>query len=124
MKSPRMRFGSMANCANMACFTLKFSAEPGETAHRFHAGNFFDDRQLFRRQKDCAMEIVFRTATRDSEPAPSTGSVISRSATSTSTSRNKLTATLKIESVARRLLRSAFLMMKVPMSWVEWLNDE
>ncbi len=38
-------------------------------------------------------------------------SVISRNATSTVTSRNKLTATLNTESVARRLFRSAFFKM-------------
>jgi hypothetical protein len=62
--------------------------------------------------KRFAMEILLRTATRNSAPAPSTGSVSSRNATSNVTSRNKLTATLKIESVARRLLRRAFLRMK------------
>ena len=43
------------------------------------------------------------------------GSVSSRNATSNVTSRNRLTATLRTESVARRLLRRAFLRMKVGM---------
>ena len=58
------------------------------------------------------MEILLRTATRNAAPTSSGGSVSSRNATSSVTSRNRLTATLRIESVARRLLRRAFLRMK------------
>jgi hypothetical protein len=59
----------------------------------------------------CVMEILFRTATRNSAPADSGGCVNRRSATIRNTSRNRLTATLKMESAARRLFRSAFLAM-------------
>ena len=58
-----------------------------------------------------AIEILLRTTMRSAAPTSSGGSVNSRKATCNVTSRNKLTATLKIESVARRLLRKAFFRM-------------
>src|SRR5206468_3700139 len=60
-----------------------------------------------------AMETLLRTMTRNAEAASSGGTVISRSATWRATSRNRLTATLRMERVARRLLRKAFFKMKV-----------
>ena len=56
-----------------------------------------------------------RTTTRNAAPMSAAGTVISRNATSSVTNRNRLTATLNTDSVARRLLRRAFLAMKVAM---------
>src|SRR5262245_31709254 len=67
-----------------------------------------------REGRGLAMEMRLRTATRNAAPTSSGGTVSSRKATNSVTRRNRLTATLRIESSARRLLRRAFLRMKVP----------
>src|SRR6266704_572820 len=64
--------------------------------------------------RNVAIEILFRTTTRNAAPMSSGGTVTSRNATNNVTSRNKLTATLRIDNVARRLLRNPFFRMKEP----------
>src|SRR6266478_3952164 len=60
------------------------------------------------------IEILLRTTTRRAAPTSSGGRVSSRNATWSVTSKNKLTATLRIERVDLRLLRRAFLIMNEP----------
>src|SRR6185369_8096382 len=118
LASPKMErslAGSMANWAKVMFSSLlnlppnqlngEMDSTPGMRSMigRWRAGNRL------------AMETRLRTTTRKAAPTSSGGIVSSRKATCRVTSRNRLTATLKMERVARRLFRKAFLRMNEPM---------
>src|SRR5215204_2055878 len=117
LASPKIfvsRCGSRANCANVICSSFRnFPANQlkGETAStpgirsriaRWRAGSKF------------ATETLLRTTTRSAALTSSIGTEISRNPTSSVTNKNKLTATLKIDSKALRLFRRAFFRMNDP----------
>src|SRR5262245_1185843 len=113
--SGRNCFGSMANCAKVMLSSL-LNRPPnhvkGETASTPGMRSVI---WRWRAGRKLAMDTLLRTTTRSDAPTSSGGTVNSRNPTSSVTTRNRLTATLRTESVARRLFSSAFFRMKVPM---------
>src|SRR5712692_9760976 len=113
-KRGRSSLGSSANWAKLICSSplyLPPNQLKGETATT--PGNLSMIARC-RAGSNAAIEILLRTTTRNAAPMSSGGTVTSRNATNSVTSRNKLTATLRIDNVARRLLRSPFFRMKEP----------
>src|SRR6266852_9028688 len=113
-KRGRSSVGSSANWAKLICSSplyLPPNQLKGETATT--PGNLSMIARC-RAGSNAAIEILLRTTTRNAAPMSSGGTVTSRNATNNVTSRNKLTATLRIDNVARRLLRNPFFRMKEP----------
>src|SRR5438874_13368607 len=107
-------FGSRANWAKVMFSSFRNLPPNHENGEMASTPGMRSMIGLWRAGNALAMETLLRTTTRNAAPTSSAGTVISRKKTSNATSRNKLTATLVIESAARRLLRKAFLTMKVP----------